>query len=160
VATLTSGTVVYGRQRMVERYWAAGPPQESLHSSVSPRGTVSKWVRRYLAEGAHHLGEIRPHPSPTQVSAELEAKISLCAPKYGAGRWTPPPDSAWSPLPSDVSGPDPGSGPVDDRLDHLHPERRRPGIVWVGHRLRSEVADLERLWSACPKTSERTRRRW
>jgi hypothetical protein len=86
VATLTSGAVVYGRQLMVERYWAAGPPQESLHSSVSPRGTVSKWVRRYLAEGAHHLGEIRPHPSPTQVSAELEAEIPLCAPKYGAGR--------------------------------------------------------------------------
>jgi transposase len=77
VAHANARTTVYGRQLMVDRYLAGWPAPRVAEQLGVSRATVYKWVHRYLTEGAAGLVDrsSRPHTSPNQLCAEVEAKI-------------------------------------------------------------------------------------
>jgi transposase InsO family protein len=68
---------VYARLLIVERSRAGWPQARIAEQLGVSRGTVSKWIDRYEAEGLDGLEDrsSRPHLSPRRTSAEVEAQV-------------------------------------------------------------------------------------
>lgn len=66
-----------GRRMMIERIAAGTPQAHVAQQMLVSRATVSKWLRRWLAEGDAGLEDrsSRPRRSPTRTSKTVEVRV-------------------------------------------------------------------------------------
>jgi transposase InsO family protein len=77
----------FGRLLMVQRVAAGHRPGEVAKQLGVSRQTIYKWVRRHAAEGVAGLADrsSRPHRSPCQTPARVEARIVAARVAHFAG---------------------------------------------------------------------------